>query len=96
MPVRKVTLSSTGTPVWLTVPWEATACLPMPAKTWAYCPLTPLVSCHGLFPALPNSSSDAGISWTPPPPKDALAQVPAEATVGRLHFPIVFPPSPSY
>lgn len=32
--------SPSGTPVWLTVPREATACLHVPAKAWVLCPLT--------------------------------------------------------
>lgn len=37
----EVTLSSpSGTPVWLTVSREATACLHVPAKTWVLRPLT--------------------------------------------------------
>lgn len=41
VPAGGGTLSSpSGTPVWFTVPHEATACLHVPAKTWVLCPLT--------------------------------------------------------
>lgn len=88
----EVTLSNTsGTPVWLAVPWEATACLHVPAKIWVLRLLTQV----SIFPCalLCNGPPHWMLHTpqTPSPPKDALARGPAKGVVGRPHFPIATP-----
>lgn len=64
----EVTLSSTsGTPVWLTIPLEATVRLHMPAKTWVLLSSHQVVHLSQLLPC-PPSSVMGPLHMMPAPP----------------------------